>query len=77
MIKRNEQLPQFNSPHLLGYTSLHLAACWGHLDTVKTLVGLGAAIQAETIWGEKPVDLARKYCRTECADSLALAGKLR
>lgn len=39
-------------------------------------MGLGAAIQAETVWGEKPADLARKYCRTECADSLALAGEM-
>ncbi|XP_029309668.1 ankyrin repeat domain-containing protein 45 [Cottoperca gobio] len=56
-----------------GYSSLHLAACWGHLQTVRTLLELGADTQAETFRGERPVDLAQRYSRTDCADCLILA----
>ncbi|TKS80371.1 Ankyrin repeat domain-containing protein 45 [Collichthys lucidus] len=56
-----------------GYSSLHLAACWGHLETVKTLLELGADTQTNTFKGERPVDLARKYSKTDCADCLILA----
>lgn len=70
------KLPQLDSPCPPGYSSLHLAACWGHLETVKTLVELGADIQAVTFKGERPVDLARKYSRTDCADCLSLAGEM-
>ncbi|XP_038568532.1 ankyrin repeat domain-containing protein 45 isoform X2 [Micropterus salmoides] len=56
-----------------GYSSLHLAACWGHLETVRTLLELGADIQAKTFRGERPVDLAKRYSKTDCADCLVLA----
>ncbi|XP_068427257.1 ankyrin repeat domain-containing protein 45 [Clinocottus analis] len=56
-----------------GYSSLHLAACWGHLETVRTLLELGADLQAQTFLGQRPVDLARTYCRTDCVDCLVLA----
>ena len=55
-----------------GYTSLHLASCWGHLETVRTLLELGADTEAKTFRGERPVDLARKYSKTDCADCLML-----
>ncbi|XP_042372000.1 ankyrin repeat domain-containing protein 45-like, partial [Plectropomus leopardus] len=55
------------------YSSLHLAACWGHVDTVRTLLELGADTQAETFRGERSVDLASKYSRTDCEDCLLLA----
>ncbi|XP_070831141.1 ankyrin repeat domain-containing protein 45 [Chaetodon trifascialis] len=56
-----------------GYSSLHLAACWGHLDTLRTLLELGADTQTRTFRGERPVDLARRYSQTDCADCLLLA----
>ncbi|XP_044077077.1 ankyrin repeat domain-containing protein 45 isoform X1 [Siniperca chuatsi] len=56
-----------------GYSSLHLAACWGHLETVRTLLELGADTQPRTFRGERPVDLARRYSKTDCADCLVLA----
>ncbi|KAM9349998.1 ankyrin repeat domain-containing protein 45 [Symphorus nematophorus] len=56
-----------------GYTSLHLTACWGHLDTVKTLLELGADTNAKTFRGDRPVNLAQRYSKTDCADCLILA----
>ncbi|XP_034411687.1 ankyrin repeat domain-containing protein 45-like [Cyclopterus lumpus] len=56
-----------------GYSSLHLAACWGHLETVRALLELGADPLAQTFTGQRPVDLARTYCRTDCVDCLLLA----
>ncbi|KAM4728000.1 ankyrin repeat domain-containing protein 45 [Anableps anableps] len=57
-----------------GYTSLHLAACWGHLDTVKTLLELGADPKAKTFREERPADLAKRYSQTDCADCLIKTG---
>lgn len=57
-----------------GYTALHLAACWGHLGIVGTLVELGADLQAKTFRGQRPVDLAQTYSRTQCANCLLTAG---
>ncbi|XP_034559259.1 ankyrin repeat domain-containing protein 45 isoform X2 [Notolabrus celidotus] len=56
-----------------GYSSLHLAACWSHLDTVRALLDLGADTQTKTFRGERPVDVARRYSNTACADCLILA----
>ncbi|KAM7401332.1 hypothetical protein PAMA_005499 [Pampus argenteus] len=64
---------QVNEQTVRGYSSLHLAACWGHLETVRTLLELGADTQARTFRGERPVDLARRYSKTDCADCLILA----
>lgn len=66
--------PPFNLLYSAGYSSLHLAACWGHLETVRTLLELGADTKAKTFRGERPVDLARRYSKTDCADCLLLAG---
>lgn len=68
--------PQFDPLCFPGYSSLHLAACWGHLETVRTLLEVGADTQAQTFRGERPVDLARRYSKTDCADCLILAGVL-
>uniref|UniRef100_A0A673ASZ3 Ankyrin repeat domain 45 n=1 Tax=Sphaeramia orbicularis TaxID=375764 RepID=A0A673ASZ3_9TELE len=64
---------QVNEQTAGGYSSLHLASCWGHLETVRTLLKLGADLQAKTFRGERPVDLARKYSKTDCADCLMMA----
>ncbi|XP_029132523.2 ankyrin repeat domain-containing protein 45 isoform X1 [Labrus bergylta] len=62
-----------NEQTVRGYSSLHLAACWGHLETVRTLLELGADTQAKTFRGERPLDLAHRYSKTDCADCLILA----
>ncbi|XP_056149835.1 ankyrin repeat domain-containing protein 45 [Lampris incognitus] len=56
-----------------GYSPLHCATCWGHLETVKTLLDLGANPQAKNFRGERPVDVAKRYSHTDCADCLDLA----
>ncbi|XP_033974776.1 ankyrin repeat domain-containing protein 45 [Trematomus bernacchii] len=56
-----------------GYSPLHLAAGWGHLETVRTLLEFVADSQVETFRGERPLDLARRYSWTDCADCLSLA----
>uniref|UniRef100_A0A3Q3LRP7 Transmembrane protein 70 n=1 Tax=Mastacembelus armatus TaxID=205130 RepID=A0A3Q3LRP7_9TELE len=53
---------------------LHLAACWGHLETVRTLLELEADIKAKTFRGERPVDMARRYSKTDCVNCLIMAG---
>lgn len=70
------QLKWFDTACSAGYSSLHLAACWGHLETVRTLLELGADTQTKTFRGERPVDLARRYSKTDCVDCLILAGDM-
>lgn len=70
------QLKWFDTVCSAGYSSLHLAACWGHLETVRTLLELGADTQTKTFRGERPVDLARRYSKTDCVDCLILAGDM-
>ncbi|XP_028987341.1 ankyrin repeat domain-containing protein 45 isoform X2 [Betta splendens] len=65
---------QVNEQTVRGYSSLHFAACWGHVDTVRTLLELGASTETWTFRRERPVDLARKYSKADCVDCLALAG---
>ncbi|XP_034075755.1 ankyrin repeat domain-containing protein 45 [Gymnodraco acuticeps] len=60
-----------------GYSPLHLAAGWGHLETVRTLLEFGADTQVETFRGEGPLDLAWRYSWTDCADCLSLAAPLK
>nr|XP_046263728.1 ankyrin repeat domain-containing protein 45 [Scatophagus argus] len=62
-----------DEPTVRGYSALHLAACWGHLETVRTLLELGADTKSRTFREDRPVDLARRYSRIDCADSLMLA----
>ncbi|XP_067388633.1 ankyrin repeat domain-containing protein 45 [Emydura macquarii macquarii] len=56
-----------------GYTLLHCAAAWGHLDTLKTLVELEADILATTYQGEKARDIAYRYAQTDCVEFLEWA----
>ncbi|XP_026169127.1 ankyrin repeat domain-containing protein 45 [Mastacembelus armatus] len=56
-----------------GCSPLHLAACWGHLETVRTLLELEADIKAKTFRGERPVDMARRYSKTDCVNCLIMA----
>ncbi|XP_060939662.1 ankyrin repeat domain-containing protein 45-like [Limanda limanda] len=64
---------QVNEQTASGYSALHLAACWGHVETVRTLLELEADRQATTYRGERPVDVARRYSKTDCVDCLDLA----
>uniref|UniRef100_UPI00398F37CE ankyrin repeat domain-containing protein 45 isoform X2 n=1 Tax=Pristiophorus japonicus TaxID=55135 RepID=UPI00398F37CE len=60
-----------------GYTPLHCAAAWGKLESLKTLVGLGANIQNINLRAEKARDIANRYSKTECTEFLDWAeGKL-
>ncbi|KAJ8274544.1 hypothetical protein COCON_G00091690 [Conger conger] len=56
-----------------GYSPLHYAALWGHLDTVKTLVELGANLHAQNFRGERANEVACRYSKTACADYLSWA----
>ncbi|XP_026867181.2 ankyrin repeat domain-containing protein 45 [Electrophorus electricus] len=56
-----------------GYSPLHCSAMWGQLDTLKTLLELGADPQAVTFRSERAIDLARRYSRWDCVDYLAWA----
>ncbi|TNN51361.1 Ankyrin repeat domain-containing protein 45 [Liparis tanakae] len=62
-----------NERTVRGYSSLHLAACWGHLDTVRVLLELGADPLSQTFTGQRPVDLAMTHCKTDCVDCFLLA----
>ena len=48
-----------------GYAVLHLAACWGLVPALRTLVRLGAEIKAETLFGETAEDMAIRYEQKE------------
>ena len=39
-------------------TPLHLAAKYNHVEVVKYLISQGADVNAETTWGNTPLDLA-------------------
>ena len=44
-----------------GRSALHLAACAGHVEVVKTLIAQGANASLSDRWGSRPVDDARRY----------------
>eukprot|EP00949_MAST-11_sp_MAST-11-sp1_P002061 g2061.t1 len=50
-----------------GRTALHLAACEGHLDIVKWLVGIGAKVAARDRFCNTPLDDAEREGRLEVA----------
>ncbi|XP_076829702.1 ankyrin repeat domain-containing protein 45 [Brachyhypopomus gauderio] len=62
-----------NAPTTRGYSPLHHGAMWGQLDTVRTLLDLGADLHAVTFCGERAVDVARRYCKWDCVDYLTWA----
>ena len=45
---------------LRGFTPLHIAACKGHLDTVKHLISVGGVISKNNNDGKTPKQVARK-----------------
>jgi ankyrin repeat protein len=44
-------------------TPLHIAASYGHLACVRTLVKAGAGVKAKDAEGRSPLDYARRYRR--------------
>ncbi|CAL1580225.1 unnamed protein product [Knipowitschia caucasica] len=63
---------QLDQQTATGYTALHLATCWGHVETVQMLLKLGADAKVQNSRGERPIDLARKYSRQDCEKCLFL-----
>lgn len=61
--------------HHPGYSPLHYAALWGQLDTLVTLVELGADIEARNFRGERAKEVASRYSKTDCIDYLSWAGE--
>ncbi len=57
-----------------GYTVLHHAAAWGHIESVKRLFEAGADLQMRTANNERPREIALRYNQTECVDYLDWAG---
>ena len=58
-----------------GYSPLHCSTLWGQLETVKTLVALGANMQLRNFRGERATDVASRYLKTDCAEYLNWAGE--
>ena len=48
-----------------GYTALHLAACWGVVPALRSLVRLGADLNTQTVNSETAEDIARRYGQEE------------
>ncbi|XP_010881693.1 ankyrin repeat domain-containing protein 45 [Esox lucius] len=70
VIKHGLQVNEFTKR---GYSPLHCAALWGQLETVKTLVELGADVQAKNFRGERATELASRYSKIDCAEYLTWA----
>ena len=68
------------SSSTVGYTALHIAACWGVVPALRSLVRLGADLTIETVHSETAEDIARRYCQEEALkffSCLALQKELR
>jgi hypothetical protein len=59
-----------------GYSVLHRAASWGHLDCVKMLVNYGIDMQIMNVHGERAREAAARYGKQDCVDFLDRAGIL-
>ncbi|UJR29997.1 hypothetical protein I4U23_017544 [Adineta vaga] len=53
-----------------GYSCLHLACAWNQLETIKSIIAVGGDIDQETVNGEKPIDIARRYHHNELVEYL-------
>ncbi|XP_046872471.1 uncharacterized protein LOC124464708 isoform X4 [Hypomesus transpacificus] len=61
---------EVNELTVRGYSPLHCSTLWGQLETVKTLVALGANMQLRNFRGERATDVASRYLKTDCAEYL-------
>jgi FOG: Ankyrin repeat len=57
-----------------GYTLLHWAACWGHLDLVKYFVDANVNIFLRSDYDETATALAERNQNIECLAYLKKAG---
>ncbi|CAF0731715.1 unnamed protein product [Adineta steineri] len=53
-----------------GYSCLHLACAWNQFDAIKNIVAAGGDVEQETIHGEKPIDIARRYQHNDLVEYL-------
>ena len=53
------------SSSVAGYTALHIAACWGVVPALRSLVRLGADLNTGTVNSETAEDIARRYGQEE------------
>ena len=58
-----------------GYTALHRAASWGHVDCLKVLVAQGCNLQTRNSHGERAREAAARYGQESCVDYLDKAGQ--
>ena len=57
-----------------GYTGLHLAGAWGHLETLKALISNGANPSLVNVRNETPCNVAERYGNQDCVEFLQAAG---
>lgn len=65
-----------NNKDATGWTSLHEASLWGHLDIVKYFISQGADINATDKYGRTPLYIACKYGCLEVAQFLTAWGAM-
>ncbi|XP_029474829.1 ankyrin repeat domain-containing protein 45 isoform X2 [Rhinatrema bivittatum] len=53
-----------------GYLPIHFAAAWGHLETLHTLVELGADLEGLNFLDERAREIAFRYSKMDCVDFL-------
>ncbi|XP_029474826.1 ankyrin repeat domain-containing protein 45 isoform X1 [Rhinatrema bivittatum] len=58
-----------------GYLPIHFAAAWGHLETLHTLVELGADLEGLNFLDERAREIAFRYSKMDCVDFLDWAVK--
>ena len=56
-----------------GWTALHLASFWGHIDCVKTLIRAGAAVDQRDVEGRTALHMACLYGEAEAVKVLLKA----
>ena len=59
----------------IGYSLLHWAACWGHLELVKYLVDANINIFLRNKNDETATEMAERNIKTDCVSYLKKAGE--
>ena len=58
----------------LGYTALHVAAAWGQLNAVRSLISGGSDHSLKNQYNETARDMASRYGKLECVVYLDRSG---
>jgi len=61
---------------LVGYTALHVAAAWGQLAAVQSLISGGADHSVKNQHNETPRDIACRYQKEKCVLYLDQSGEI-